>query len=695
MMNGFRLVIMILGILSLVLFRTTWASESNEQDGGELETIHNLGKIVVTAHEKEGARGIAIDPTATSIVIDTYRSSKSPQTVQDILESIPGVDIQRGDPALSDDKDVVKIRGMGARRIMIRIDGRPVRNAGGFSDRMVDWNSLTLENVDRVEVVRGAHSAVYGETIGGTINIVTKKAGTREDMMPEVEVMADYSKYDTEYYTARVTGNVKSLGYSLAGGYRSSDGYLRNSYHEIYDFTGRLSYLFPFDGRLTLGYKGSFQDKSPYVVNDPNDPLVGHLYDSSYPVVPAEAPGWSPNYPGSDSFSDKETEYFDLIFEQPTPLGDWKFHLYKSKERREHSSYNHNPMLGFYDYPWEVTYDEWGWILQDSFSLFENHHITLGFDGRDYYCEYDAVMPVQEWHVDRNKMIEYRAGYIEDSWQITKKLNLALGLRYDYVNLDVKVDFPGYDDFSKDIDEWSPKSRLTYEFLPGTTGFVYISKAYRLPTGMEFTWMGAPTGLYIEPETAMEYEGGIIQDLGRNNSVRLTYYYYDIDDYVVLNRDPFPLFFAGKIEDCVFNADYLILQGIEAELNFQIFERLSGYINYTYQDSKLGSTRVPEEQIYCDHYQLPRHKAILGLDWSPWEDTTLMTTIRYVDDRKTSKNHEIDSFVTMDLGVEQCFLNKKLRLKGYVRNLFDKDYEEQYKIPAPERTFGVNLKYMF
>lgn len=279
MMNSFRLVIMILGILSLVLFRTTWASESNEQNGGELETIHNLGKIVVTAHEEEGARGIAIDPTATSIVIDTYKSSKSPQTVQDILESIPGVDIQRGDPALSDDKDVVKIRGMGARRIMVRIDGRPVRNAGGTGDKMMDWNSLTIENVERVEVVRGAHSAVYGGAIGGTINIVTKKGGTRKDMKPEVKVMADYSAYDTQYYALNVAGNANALGYSLGGGYRTSDGYLRNSDYEIYDITGRVSCLFPFEGRLTLGYKGSFQDKSPFSPNDFNlqNPFVKEI----------------------------------------------------------------------------------------------------------------------------------------------------------------------------------------------------------------------------------------------------------------------------------------------------------------------------------------------------------------------------------------------------------------------------------
>ena len=72
-----------------------------------------------------------------------------------------------------------------------------------------------------------------------------------------------------------------------------------------------------------------------------------------------------------------------------------------------------------------------------------------------------------------------------------------------------------------------------------------------------------------------------------------------------------------------------------------------------------------------------------------------MADIRYVDDRKTSLNEKIDGFVTMDLGLEQSFRNKKLRLKGYITNLFDKEYEETYLIPAPERTFGVNVSYTF
>ncbi|MCP4115800.1 MAG: TonB-dependent receptor [Desulfobacteraceae bacterium] len=671
------------------------AADTHIPEKDTLPPVHSLGQIVVTAHGTEGSKGIAIDPTATSVVLGSYTSPRSPQTVKDVLESIPGVDIQRSDASLSNDKDVVKIRGMGARRIMVRIDGRPVRNAGGFSDRMVDWNSLTLENIERVEVVRGAHSAVYGEAIGGTVNIVTKKKGGKKGMTPEVAAMADYSGFETGYLRGNVSGNVKSVGYSIGAGYRSSDGYLKNSDHEIKDVTARLSGRLPFDGRLTLGYKGSFQDLSPYVVNDPDDPLVGHLYDSSYPVVPADAAGWTPNYPGKDSFFDKETQYWDLIFEQPTPVGKWKIHFYKSREYRDQSSYNYMQGPGFYDYTWDVTYNDWGWILQNRITISENHHVTFGFDGKINKLGYNAAMPGKSWDVPDNKLIEQRSGYLEDSWQMTEKLNLTLGVRYDDVDLDVDVDFPGYADFRENFNAWSPKSRLTYEFIPGTTGFIHVSKAFRVPTAMEFNWMGAPTGKYIEPETAMEYEGGIIQDLGKENSLRLTCYHYEIDDYIVLNRNPMPLLYAGKIEKTVFNADFLRLQGVEAELNFQLAGCLGGYLNYTYQHATLGDTKVPENELYDDHYQLPKHKASLGLDWSVFDGTTLMTNIRYVDKRKTSKDQELDRFVTLDLAVEQCLFGKKCKVKGYVTNLFDKDYEEQYHVPAPERAFGVHLSYLF
>lgn len=667
-------------------------SEKNKKD----RSAQSLGTIVVTEHKVEGAKGIAIDPTATSIVIDTYTSPKSAQTVQDVLQSIAGIDVQGYEPMMLAGKDIVRIRGMNARRIQLRIDGRPFRNSGGFGDQLIPWSALTLDDVERIEVVRGAHSAVYGETVGGTINIVTKKGGTREDAKPEVKIMADYSSFDTQYYKASIAGNLDRLGYSVGGGYRSSDGFLRDSSYETKDFTARISYLFPFDGRLTLGYKGNFMENSLFTVNDPDDPLVGHLYDPSYPVLKADCGAQSPNYPGSDSFYDKDTQNYDLFFEQPTPIGDWTVNVYKFREYHNQKSYYYSPAFGFYNYPWDVTYDDWGWIVRDTFYLFDKHQITFGADGRTSYYRYDCDGPTRDWHVPKSKRYEYMAGYVEDSYQATDKLNLTLGLRYDQADINIVSGVAEYPSSEKDESEWSPKSRLTYEFLPGSKAFLHISKAYRPPSGLEISSSGAPVGVYVDTETAMEYEGGLILNLGKENSLRLAYYYYDIDNYIVHNKNKRALLNAGRIDEMVSNADYLILQGAEAELNFHLFKCLSGYINFTYQDSELGNIRrISEEDIYCEHYQSPKYKANLGLDWTLPKDVTLLTNVRFVDKRKTSKNQEMDSFITADFAVEKRLLKKKLKLKAYVTNLFDEYYEEVYHMPALERTFGINVTYEF
>jgi len=679
------LIIIILGCL--FLSGPSWASDHNDQREGQAQNIHDIGRIVVSDHDKKEVKGIAIAPGITFIDLDTYDIPKSQKTIQDVLETIPGIDIQRSDFSQSNDRDAVKIRGFGGRRIMVRIDGRPIRNAGGFGDTVLDWTSLGLENIERIEVMRGAHSAVYGETIGGTINIVTKKRGTRDDLKPEISLETDYSSDNTQLYTVRATGNANALGYSLAGSFRSSDGYLRNSDYDILNFTGRISYLFPFEGQLTLGYKVSDQDRNIFVINDPSRPD----YDSSYPDVPAEAFS-TVYYPGGDNNSDSKTEYFDLIFEQPTRIGDWVLHLYKSKENRDSIYYQYSPRSrSYYDYTWNIDFDDYGWIIQNRVTLFDNHNITIGFDGKNSYGEYYIHSPTRTSDVDRTKSIEQRAGYMEDSWQITEALNLTLGLRYDYADLNFSA-------FQGDVDEWSPKFALTWEFIQGTTGFINISKAFRVPTWMEYDWMGFPTGENLKNETAMEYEVGILHELGENSTFRLTYYYNDVDNYIVFNGalNPRAAAAAGRpLSDSLFNADYLKLQGVEVELYFKIFEQLGGYINYTFQDYNLGPIPVAEDEARIDVYQLPRHKANAGLDWSPWENTTFMTTLRYVDERKTSLNEKIDSFFTVDIGIEQCFKSKSLKVKGYITNLFDGEYEEAYLISAPDRKFGINVSYTF
>jgi len=114
----FRLIVMISGILSFVLSSSIWANEMGEQNRDKQETVHQIGRVVVTA-DQGGTKGIAIEPGITSIDLDTYRGPGHEETIQDILQGIAGIDIQRSAPALSDDKDVVKLRGFGGRRFMV------------------------------------------------------------------------------------------------------------------------------------------------------------------------------------------------------------------------------------------------------------------------------------------------------------------------------------------------------------------------------------------------------------------------------------------------------------------------------------------------------------------------------------------------------------------------------------------------
>lgn len=682
------LFINILILLNLLSLSVAGAENRPVSEDGNEKAVY-LEEIIVTSNS-ESIGGTDILPDRTSVYLPAYNAPKSVQTVYDVLETMAGIDIQRGDFALSDDRDVIKIRGLGGRRMMVRIDGRPVRNAGGFGDTMVDWTSLSVEGIEQIQVIRGAHSAVFGETLGGTVNIITKKRKFKKEPEPEIIAEGGYSADNTQLFKVSAADTIKGANYVFAGGYRASDGYLRNSDYDIRDFAGRFSYNFPFDGRLSLGYKISDQHKRPFAVNDPSLPD----FDSAYPVVPMEAfeSPFSANYPGGKDYYNKKTQYADLIVEQNSAFGDWKIHLYHSSEKRDAVLYQFAAGV-YYDNLWKLNYEDYGWILQDQISLNPSHHITLGFEGKKLYGKYYTENPFRSEGYDRERWMTHLAGYLEYSWQVSEAMEIILGLRYDRADMNLPMS-----DFEDVRGEWSPKSGLNWNILPDMTGFVYVSKAFRIPTAMEYGWSGYPTGEHLKNETAMEYEAGIIKKFGTAGSCRFAYYYYDIENYILFNEalNPRTAELAGTpVSDSIFNADHVKLQGIETEVSFQLSATLNGYFNYTYHDLQMRSAAVSEGVTPPDIYRLPRHTINAGIRWSPLQNTKIMVSMKYSDERKTSRGETVGRFWIADTGFEQCFWNKKLKISGYVNNLFDKTYEEKYSIPAPERRLGIRVSYLY
>ncbi len=657
-------------------------------DGSEIPPDGNVFRLrdVVVQSSETGRNGLTVFPDRTVLDAEKFVVPGQRLTVADLLDKVAGIDVARSDPVLSDGRDFVKIRGLGGRRIMVRIDGRPVRNAGGFGDTLVDWTSLTLEGIERIEIYRGGLSAVYGETVGGTVNIVTKKRAAKSI---EASLKGGYAENNARNGSAALAGKGENTDWFLAGGLRSSDGYLKNGDYDIRDFSGRFSREFPCEGRMELSYKASDQDKSLFVVNDPAWPG----YDSSYPRVPAEAFGsvFNANFAGDDHY-DRTTQYFDANYTQPWKFGNANARLYSTRESREALVYRFSGS-SFYDYVWDVAYEDLGWIALNEFDRGNGERTVAGAEGRCSYGEYDMGSPFRSTGAEKGKWLEHWAFYAEDYRRLAPNLDLFLGLRYDRVRIDLDMS-----DYKGVLEEWSPKSGLTWQIAANLAGFASVCKAFRTPTAMEYGWLEFPTGESLENETAMQYETGILVEFENGNTLRVTGYFYDIDNYVVFN-DALPPPAAAASgrppEESLFNADYLKLTGFELETDFLVSERLSGYFNYTFQNADLGPIPVSGEGIRFDHWQLPKHKANLGLDWRPFDNTRLSAVARFVADRKSAADEKIDGYVAADISLTRFFADKTAYAKLYAANVFDRKYEETFGVPAPERYFGIELAVAF
>ena len=189
----------------------------------------------------------------------------------------------------------------------------------------------------------------------------------------------------------------------------------------------------------------------------------------------------------------------------------------------------------------------------------------------------------------------------------------------------------------------------------------------------------------------MEYEIGLTHRRG-DFTIRISPYFNRIYNYINhIGR------YGGCTENLVYNLDSVDIYGVELEINRSLLANLNGYFNYTYQRYSVETGNIQPQDTWYLSQLLPKNKVNLGLRYRPWKDTLFMFNLRYVDARESMYNYPMDSFVTVNLGFEQdlYIFDQHLKLKGWIDNLFDEDYEERYHYPMPDRTLGMSLKYIF
>lgn len=229
---------------------TTGGAMAQQGEAPDAPKAFVLEEIVVTAQRR--SEGVYSTPMAITAISGDEMTMRGLDSVSDIDRAVPNLNVTRfgvGNPAHA----AIFIRGIGLQDHIITTDpGVGVYVDGVYLGRQMGAN-LDLTNVERIEVLRGPQGTLYGRnTIGGAVNIITKKPGDEETFQFEIQAGT----------RARVAGNfygnfelADNLGMSVTGNITRRDGFGKAL--KIVEPTREIGELFEASGRVAIDWKAS------------------------------------------------------------------------------------------------------------------------------------------------------------------------------------------------------------------------------------------------------------------------------------------------------------------------------------------------------------------------------------------------------------------------------------------------------
>lgn len=630
------------------------------------ETALSLDEVVVTATRTE-EETVKIPANVTVITQEEIRKSPA-KTVPDLLREEEGINVI--DLYGSGTKSAVDMRGF-ARGIntLVMLDGRKLNK---IDLEGVDWNLVPLENVERIEVVRGTESALYGDnSMAGVINIITKK-GT--STVPEFELdgrLESYSGY-SEY--ASFQGANAGIGYFFFAKRRDTNGYRSNSDFHANDFSTRI----------TLNPNDIFSIDFSAGYHDDRQGLPGALTDAE--MSDDRRQTMTPD--DHVSFNER---YFDI--KSNIALGAWGDLEF---------GYTFN------NYKYDAVYMSFGGFLNNRETDTIGLKVKLTADMRIAGKKSLLVTGVDYYDSSVENRTSFNSGelsktdiglYLQNELSLTEKLILSFGYRYahtkyDFTTIDV-LTTSGNTTYSEN----ALKLGLVYLYTNRSKVFLSYAKGYRLPTTDELiNWDGTVASL--KPETSDTYEAGITHRFGNHVETRLTVYTMNIRDELIV--DPFVDFFTGNNSNI--NLDKTRHSGVEAGVTASITKMISAYGNVTYSDATIRSGPYHDNTIP----QIPRYSANIGLDMQMTKALLASVKANWIGNRYLLNDlqnafSKQDSYTTLNAKLSYTYRN----MTAYVglNNILNEKYSEYAAVnqvtqvtkfgPSPELNYYAGLKLNF
>jgi outer membrane receptor protein involved in Fe transport len=678
--------------------------EKKKKEQEERSKLFQLDNVVIDVVEH--ARDIEV-PNMDVVKTELFPMSIA-TTLDTALERQAGVDIQRiQEVGTAVDDDSIKIRGMGARRIQVRRDGRQLNSPGVAGGYFIDWTTIPLFDVDRVEVIKGVGDARYGNVLGGIVNLVPRKLPADR---PATEFLVSGASYDTLAFDLHHAYKPGRFDYSVSGGLNRSQGYLWNGELRSGSADVRLGYDFPFGGRLTADVMYNQVRKGFIVANrgakNPDLSAYDLPVEVAFPASDGEYMygGMGP-YPSPGSFWLKEKWLFDFDYTQPVgDSGLLTFRYWFNHGNREAYNTRFSGTRVYHKEFFDDRSSGWAASVRQAWG---RHVFTAGFDYNFLKDDGDKNYPDDFRAPFRNGY--YVAGkdlgiYVMDEIRLPdERWVLTPGLRY--------VAFKGVSGPSGqlegipniEMDGLSPSLKLTFNYADDSLFYVSVARALRLPQPPEYYWHYSPDagvdtrGLPFQEEDGLLLQGGWRTTLSGRTRIEISPYYYDISKYIQFDL----------INFVAYNIDEARIYGVEFEVAHSFGRGWSAFLNYTLQGSRTEGDAIvklfldPADFDFRQVPGLPGHKVNAGLRYRTRNGASVAAFGQYVSEQSIMYNNNTiggpltvrrqDDYLRVDIEARYPLLSY-IEINAFVRNLLDVSYQERFGFPAAGRNFGLAVR---
>lgn len=598
---------------------------------------------------------------------------KPVQNLKDVLKEVPGVQLTNE----GDNRKGVSIRGLDSSYTLILVDGKRVNSRNAvFRHNDFDLNWIPVDSIERIEVVRGPMSSLYGsDALGGVVNIITKKIGQKWSGTVTVDTTIQEHRdrgdtYNGQFFTSGplIDGVLGMKAYGSLAKREKDDP--QNSTTTDTGETPRIEGFSSRDGNVEFAW----------TPNQNHDFTAGYGFDrqdrdsDSLDKNRLERQNYSVSHNGRWDYGTSELKYYGEKVENKNPGNSSPI------------TSESNTVDGKYTLPLTAI----------------NQFLTVGGEWR--HDKLSDAVNLTGGTSSKTSASQY-ALFVEDEWRIFEPLALTTGVRMD--------------DHETYGEHWSPRAYLVYNATDTVTVKGGWATAFKAPSLLQLSpdWtsnscrgackiVGSPD---LKPETSESWELGLYY-MGEDGWLEgvessVTVFRNDVKDRISISRTsdvnaaPGYQNFVGFTANGVpvfsyYNVNKARIQGVETELKIPFNDEWKLSINYTYNDGRDVSNG--ENKPLSD---LPFHTANGTLDWKPLalEDWSFYVSGHYTGQKRAdSATAKTPGGYTIWNTGAAWQVTKDVKLRAGVLNLGDKDLSrDDYSYNEDGRRYFMAVDYRF